>query len=429
MKIINSFSKLGPGLLYAGAAIGVSHLVQSTKAGALYGCLFLIFVPIIHLIKFPFFNSSNYYFSLTGKNILHGFREQGKVALLVYILLTVLSMGIILSAVALVTGSVLSFLCIPLVDIVPVLKGFLNVKGSFNLVLLFCSSIILLGGYKYLERYVKFMVIFLSITTLIVTVVSLLSYDWSRFHLPIEVPSFSYSSLVFLASFLGWMPAPIDVVVWQSVWIADSNKSDGEITSKSDRRFDFLVGFLGTALVATFFIIMGAFVMFSKGVALSPKGAVFTKQFISAYVDTIGIWSFYVVGLSAFVTMLSTTITCLDAMPRTLAKALALTAKDEYSERKVNKIYRFLVILLSALTYLIVTYYAKNMGLMVKTATIMSFITAPVIGFYLLCSVKKAEKVNNVSSSASINIYRSTCLIILSLLSLSYVVISLHSYF
>ena len=28
---------LGPGLLFAGAAIGVSHLVQSTRAGAEFG--------------------------------------------------------------------------------------------------------------------------------------------------------------------------------------------------------------------------------------------------------------------------------------------------------------------------------------------------------------------------------------------------------
>ncbi len=38
---------LGPGLLYAGTAVGVSHLVQSTRAAAgikqrnaVYGCLF-----------------------------------------------------------------------------------------------------------------------------------------------------------------------------------------------------------------------------------------------------------------------------------------------------------------------------------------------------------------------------------------------------
>ena len=31
------FEKIGPGLMFAGAAIGVSHLVQSTRAGAEFG--------------------------------------------------------------------------------------------------------------------------------------------------------------------------------------------------------------------------------------------------------------------------------------------------------------------------------------------------------------------------------------------------------
>ena len=52
----NYLQKLGPGLLYAGAAIGVSHLVQSTRAGAEYS-LSLIFVIIIaNIVKYPFFD-------------------------------------------------------------------------------------------------------------------------------------------------------------------------------------------------------------------------------------------------------------------------------------------------------------------------------------------------------------------------------------
>ena len=35
--MFNFLKKLGPGILFAGAAIGVSHLVQSTKAGADFG--------------------------------------------------------------------------------------------------------------------------------------------------------------------------------------------------------------------------------------------------------------------------------------------------------------------------------------------------------------------------------------------------------
>ena len=35
--MIAKLKNLGPGLLFAGAAIGVSHLVQSTRAGADFG--------------------------------------------------------------------------------------------------------------------------------------------------------------------------------------------------------------------------------------------------------------------------------------------------------------------------------------------------------------------------------------------------------
>ena len=35
--MISFLKKIGPGLLFAGSAIGVSHLVQSTKAGANFG--------------------------------------------------------------------------------------------------------------------------------------------------------------------------------------------------------------------------------------------------------------------------------------------------------------------------------------------------------------------------------------------------------
>ena len=53
--MINSIKKLGPGLLFAGAAIGVSHLVLSTKAGGDFGFGLVWALIIINLIKYPFF--------------------------------------------------------------------------------------------------------------------------------------------------------------------------------------------------------------------------------------------------------------------------------------------------------------------------------------------------------------------------------------
>ena len=55
MKIQN-LKKLGPGLLFAGAAIGVSHLVQSTRAGADFGFGLLWALVISIILKYPFFN-------------------------------------------------------------------------------------------------------------------------------------------------------------------------------------------------------------------------------------------------------------------------------------------------------------------------------------------------------------------------------------
>ena len=53
--MIKYLKKLGPGLLFAGAAIGVSHLVQSTKAGAEFGFGLIWALLLCNLFKYPFF--------------------------------------------------------------------------------------------------------------------------------------------------------------------------------------------------------------------------------------------------------------------------------------------------------------------------------------------------------------------------------------
>ena len=49
------FKTLGPGILFATTAIGVSHLVQSTRAGAEYGFTLIGFVLMANILKYPFF--------------------------------------------------------------------------------------------------------------------------------------------------------------------------------------------------------------------------------------------------------------------------------------------------------------------------------------------------------------------------------------
>ena len=60
------WTAFGPGLLFAGAAVGVSHLVQSTRAGASYGLAMLAIVLLANIVKFPAFRFGPHYAAATG---------------------------------------------------------------------------------------------------------------------------------------------------------------------------------------------------------------------------------------------------------------------------------------------------------------------------------------------------------------------------
>lgn len=69
---------LGPGILMASAAVGGSHIVSSTQAGALYGWQLAILVLLINLFKYPFFRFGSQYTAENGKNLIEGYAEKGK---------------------------------------------------------------------------------------------------------------------------------------------------------------------------------------------------------------------------------------------------------------------------------------------------------------------------------------------------------------
>ena len=79
-----NIKNLGPGLLFAGAAIGVSHLVQSTRAGADFGLGLLWALLLVNLFKYPFFQFGPRYASATGESLLDGYKKMGNGILIAY---------------------------------------------------------------------------------------------------------------------------------------------------------------------------------------------------------------------------------------------------------------------------------------------------------------------------------------------------------
>ena len=74
-KLTRIYFSLGPGILLAATAIGVSHLVYSTRAGASYGFGLLWLIVVANLFKYPFFEFGPRYAAATGESLLQGYRK------------------------------------------------------------------------------------------------------------------------------------------------------------------------------------------------------------------------------------------------------------------------------------------------------------------------------------------------------------------
>ena len=98
---------LGPGILFASTAIGVSHLVQSTRAGANYGFGLIAFILAANIFKYPFFEFASRYSNVTETSIIEGYKKLGNKVLWGYLIITLVSMFFICSAVGAVTAGFL----------------------------------------------------------------------------------------------------------------------------------------------------------------------------------------------------------------------------------------------------------------------------------------------------------------------------------
>ena len=74
-KIENLLKTLGPGILFASTAIGVSHLVQSTRAGANFGFALIPFILAANIFKYPFFEFGSRYANAAGESIIDGYKS------------------------------------------------------------------------------------------------------------------------------------------------------------------------------------------------------------------------------------------------------------------------------------------------------------------------------------------------------------------
>ncbi len=365
----NLLNNLGPGLLWAGAAIGVSHLVQSTRAGAQYGFALLWIVVLANLFKYPFFEYGTRYAAATGKTLIEGYKEMGKFYLVLYIVLTFATMFTIQAAVTIVTAGLVSWLA----------GGFFSPLVFAFIILLVSAAILILGKYSILDKFMKVIVVILTATTFVAFFAAI-----GKFGLKVRpgavVPDiWNPVGIAFMIALMGWMPSAIDISVWSSIWTIEKRKDLGYKPDLKTTLFDFNLGYIGTSVISLLFLSLGAMVMFGSGEVLSGSGSEFSGQFISLFTGSIGEWSRYIIAIAAIATMFSTTLTCLDAFSRVMKETTGIVLPKYSTERYGNNLYFVWMIIVASGSILLLSLLKSSMVFMVTLATTLSFLTAPIL--------------------------------------------------
>lgn len=371
---------LGPGLLFASTAIGTSHLVLSTKAGAQYGWLMIIPILLANIFKYPFFEFGVRYTNITNKTLIEGYLNRGKGYILFYALITLVNTFTILAALYVVTsGLLINLFKLSEVSVSTVAAG---------LFLLICTLLII-GRYKLLEISLKYVISLLFIALMATTFLVMVNGKVAavpNFKAPVL---FNEVGVLFLIGLMGWMPTTVEVSSWISLWSIEKFKNSNQKPSLKEALEEFKFGYFSTAVLAILFMIIGWLTLYGTNTQLSDKAVIFADQLVQLFTANIGSWAYVFIAVAAFSTMFSTCITAHDAIARVSVDIISLLTPKNTKLKK--KGFAIAVILLGIINFVVINTFSANMGLLVALATFVSFVVAPIIGYMNLKNVTSHE--------------------------------------
>ena len=382
-KIKNIYKIFGPGILMATAAIGGSHLVSSTQAGALFGWSLAIFILLINFFKYPFFLANVQYTMATKKSLIEGYASLGNSWLWLFTILAVIAAVVNTAAVSMFAASLLGY--------------FIPIKLTINIlsfiIIFACILILIAGKYNLLNNVSKIIMITLSIATVVAVVMAVTKDVNSALADDFISPSaWTIASLGFIVILTGWMPAPIEISSIGSIWLKNQIKQTN-INAKN-ALLDFNVGFIVTAILALFFLALGALVLHGSAYEFKD-GIAFSHQLVSMYTSVIGDWSRLLIAFIAFACMFGTSITVIDGYGRAVAEAFSLIRKNRSASNRSVAVW---TIFISIIGFLIIIYFASSMRTMLDFAMILSFTTTPIFAFLnykLVRSTKLPKELQN----------------------------------
>jgi len=253
-----------------------------------------------------------------------------------------------------------------------------------------CAGILAVGRFKWLDAINKVIIVALTLATLVATALTLPEIDFGA--MPWWPEQTTRADIFFFAALIGWMPSAIDISVWNSLWTLARRESSGHTPTRDESLFDFHLGYWGTAALALCFLVLGAGVMYGRGIEVQAGASGFAAQIISLYTAVLGEWARPLIGGCAFLVMFSTTLAVVDGFPRALA-VLALRARrpevpwggEEKARTDADGVggfklaYWISLALLAGGAAIVLFTLMTSLRAMVDLATTLSFLTAPLL--------------------------------------------------
>ena len=376
-KLTKLFALLGPGIVWAATSIGVSHIVQATRAGADFGFALLGFILLAHIVKYPFFLFGPKYSGLTGKSLLDGYKSIGNWSFYLFLVLTFITMFFVQSGVTIVTAALALNL----------FGDVFSLSQWAALILFVVSTVLVVGHYRVLNALLKWMILILVVCSVIALFAAVGRLGFTPSGDGPIVSLTSAASIAFIVALIGWMPTAIEVSVWHSLWTLSRVEKPGLEASKN-ATIDFNVGYLVSLVLAVIFVWLGALLMFGQGEGFAKSAAAFAGQLVGIYSNALGDWSWLLMAIVTFVALFSTTFAVADGFPQVWKRAYLLTIdrskentinqNNSNSDKTASKVYIISLATLAIGSWWIISDFSADIKSLLDFVTTVSFVSAPI---------------------------------------------------
>lgn len=364
----------GPGLLWAGTAIGVSHLVQSTRAGADAGLGLAGVILFALVLKYPFFAFGPLYAAATGESLVEGYLRVGRWAVRLYFAVVLSTVVFTHAAIVLFTAYLLLF-ALGTTAPIPLIAALIYAA---------CISLLWVGRFRALDVTIKIVLSVLVVSTLVAALMVLPGVSIGTLSLLPVAPTGSGVSFAFVLALAGWMPSDIAISGMSSMWTVAKNEGASSRVRVSTVRLDFQLAYVATGVLAFAFLVLGAGVMYQSGETFSGSGAVFSTQLIDMYASTLGAWSRPVIMVTAITAMCSTMLAIVDGYPRVIDRLVKAVTSGDPSVSAGSGLsgpYWVSMIGVAGVTVLFLWLFVGSLTQMVDFVTTVAFLTGPVLGY------------------------------------------------